>query len=191
MGKTREARTAGRPRGRRSTRAEIVTAAARAFATDGYDATSVRGIATEAGVDPSTVTHFFGSKEGVFREVVGELAPAAQPLLDAVTGGAPGRDIVERYLDVWTDPASGVAMRALLRSAVASEPARKVLRAGLLDDLYSAFGAREALGGPLALTHLFGLALGMFIGEVAALSDADREEVVARVGRTLDEYLSS
>jgi TetR/AcrR family transcriptional regulator len=41
------------------------------FSTKGYDATSVREICEAAGITKPTLYHFYGSKEGVFRALVG------------------------------------------------------------------------------------------------------------------------
>jgi AcrR family transcriptional regulator len=56
----------GRRPGRRDTRAEIVDAARAAFTERGYDGASLRGIAREAGVDPSLVHHYFDGKAALF-----------------------------------------------------------------------------------------------------------------------------
>ena len=53
----------GRRPGRPDTRGEIVAAAARCFAKAGYDATSTRQVAADAGVDPALVRRFFGGKQ--------------------------------------------------------------------------------------------------------------------------------
>lgn len=48
-----------------TTRARIRDAAVRLFGRDGFAATSVRAVATAAGVSPGLVLHHFGSKEGL------------------------------------------------------------------------------------------------------------------------------
>src|SRR5947209_7961227 len=60
----------GRRPGSTGTRAAILAAARALFAERGMDATSVRGVAARAGVDPSLVLHFFGSKSGLFDAVL-------------------------------------------------------------------------------------------------------------------------
>jgi TetR/AcrR family fatty acid metabolism transcriptional regulator len=60
--------------------AQILQAALRVFAAQGYEATRVGDIATEAGVAYGLVYHYFGSKEAVldavFREAWGRLLAA-------------------------------------------------------------------------------------------------------------------
>lgn len=48
-----------------TTRARIRDAAVLRFGRDGFDATTVRGVAAEAGVSPGLVIHHFGSKDGL------------------------------------------------------------------------------------------------------------------------------
>ena len=49
-----------------ATRRALVRAARRRFATDGYRATTVRGIAADAGVNVALINRYFVSKEGLF-----------------------------------------------------------------------------------------------------------------------------
>src|SRR5215831_13687340 len=61
------------PRRRRdaaATRAAILEAATRRFATKGYGGAGVREIAADAGVTAALVNRYFGSKEGLFAEVI-------------------------------------------------------------------------------------------------------------------------
>lgn len=55
---------------REQTRARIADAARRSFAADGYDRTTIRRIAADAGVDPALVLHYFGSKRDLFATVI-------------------------------------------------------------------------------------------------------------------------
>ncbi|MBB2943795.1 AcrR family transcriptional regulator [Actinoplanes lutulentus] len=50
-----------------ATRQLLLEAARRRFAADGYAATSVRDIATDAGVNVALISRYFESKEGLFR----------------------------------------------------------------------------------------------------------------------------
>lgn len=49
----------------------MLSAARRLFAAQGYDAVSIRAIAAEAGVTAGLVMSYFGTKDALFREVVG------------------------------------------------------------------------------------------------------------------------
>jgi AcrR family transcriptional regulator len=62
-----------RPRNAEATRAAILAAASTRFAKDGYDQVGVRDIAADAGIDPSLVYRYFGSKEGLFTTVLSSI----------------------------------------------------------------------------------------------------------------------
>jgi AcrR family transcriptional regulator len=53
-----------------ATRSAIFEAATRRFACQGYQYAGVREIAADAGVDAAMVNRYFGSKEGLFAEVI-------------------------------------------------------------------------------------------------------------------------
>ena len=55
---------------RRRTEARILDAAAQIFLTAGYERTTIRAVASTAGVDAGLVMHYFGSKQELFRRVI-------------------------------------------------------------------------------------------------------------------------
>jgi AcrR family transcriptional regulator len=61
---------APRARNAATTRAAILEAAKALFARVGYDLTSLRDIAVEAGADAALVKRYFGGKESLFREAL-------------------------------------------------------------------------------------------------------------------------
>ncbi|MFT4263801.1 MAG: TetR family transcriptional regulator [Nocardioides sp.] len=182
-------RASGRRPGPDSSRADILRAAQRAFAATGYDGTSVRRIAAVAGVDPSTVLHFFGTKERLFQEVVEEVAGTLRPVLTALSEGAPGRELALRYLEIWDDEDSGPAIRALVRATLGSERAIELLRDTMLGTLLAAVPDSNHFGAQLALSHLLGTAIARHLGRLPALAEADLEVIAAHVGPSIDRYL--
>ena len=63
-------RAGGRAAKADATRAAILASARKAFAEHGYDGAGLRGIAQAAGVTAMMIGRYFGSKEGLFGEVV-------------------------------------------------------------------------------------------------------------------------
>ena len=63
-------RIAPRKRNAEATRAAILKAARAQFARTGYDLTSLRDIAGEAGVDMALIKRYFGGKEALFTEAL-------------------------------------------------------------------------------------------------------------------------
>jgi TetR/AcrR family transcriptional regulator, fatty acid metabolism regulator protein len=87
---------------------QILQAAVRVFAAQGYEATRVGDIATEAGVAYGLVYHYFGSKEAVldavFREAWGRLLAAlAQAEQTGETAPEQLELVVKIVLRTWRD----------------------------------------------------------------------------------------
>ena len=63
-------RPGSRAEQRRRTEARILDAASRIFFAAGYERTTIRAVASAAGVDAGLVMHYFGSKQELFRRVI-------------------------------------------------------------------------------------------------------------------------
>ncbi|WDZ84305.1 TetR family transcriptional regulator [Micromonospora cathayae] len=191
------ARTGRRP-GNPDTREAILRAARTAFAERGFDAASIRAIATAAGVDPALVHHYFGSKDKLFLAAMNApVDPAA--LLPGVLDGDPdhiGERLVRMFLGVWDSPA-GVAGVALLRSAVTTEWTARLLREFLVTQVLrrvlqhlGADPAELPLRGSLAAAQMAGLVLMRYVIKLEPLASAPPETVVAAVGPAVQRYLT-
>lgn len=65
------------------------------FATDGYDAVSLRRLGAESGVDPALYRHYFGGKEELWRKAIeAELLPLAGELIERLRREASQLDAV-------------------------------------------------------------------------------------------------
>ena len=111
-----------RPRNAAQTRADILSAARRRFATEGFEPTTLRSIAADVGVDAALVTRYFGSKQDLF-------ATATEFRIDLPDlSGADPDDIagmlLPRYFAVWEEDHTFLA---LLRSAGTSRIAADTL----------------------------------------------------------------
>ncbi|GAA1477919.1 TetR family transcriptional regulator [Nocardioides aestuarii] len=86
------------------TRSGIVTAALRLFRAGGYDATTMRAIADEAGVSLGSAYYYFSGKEELIQafydQIQVEHAAAAEPALSATAFGERLRGVLESYVDV-------------------------------------------------------------------------------------------
>jgi AcrR family transcriptional regulator len=70
-------RPSSRAEQRRRTEARILDAATRLFLAAGYERTTIRAVASAAGVDAGLVMHYFGSKQELFRRVI-DAAPVPE-----------------------------------------------------------------------------------------------------------------
>ncbi|MFE9958709.1 TetR family transcriptional regulator [Micromonospora sp. NPDC005299] len=192
------ARRTGRRPGNPDTREAILAAARAAFAERGFDAASIRSIATAAGVDPALVHHYFGTKEELFRATVAIPVDPAQ-LVPAVLAGDPdqvGERLVRTFLSVWDSPVGGAAV-ALLRSAVSSEWTARLLREFLVTqvmrrvlDQLDVDPAQLPLRGALVATQVAGLAMMRYVIRLEPVASADPETLVATIGPTIQRYLT-
>lgn len=80
--------------------AHILRCALRCFAEGGYVATSVRTIASAAGVTAPMINYYFGSKEELYRRISELVARALLEHLDAAT--SKGRDFWSRLMGLVT-----------------------------------------------------------------------------------------
>src|SRR5207249_9327090 len=93
-------------------REAILEAARTRFATDGYDRATVRAIASDAGVDPSMVMRYFGTKKQLFARTAE--FDLRMPDLTAVPREQAGRVLATHLLDRWEGDS---ALQILLRTA--------------------------------------------------------------------------
>jgi TetR/AcrR family transcriptional regulator len=103
-----EKRARGRPaRSAMVDRDVLLKIARQVFARQGYEATSVREIARDAGVDSALMAHHFGSKEALWVAVVEQTAQQAVPMVEATqrlhATDLTARGRVERALTIFVD----------------------------------------------------------------------------------------
>ena len=117
----------GRRGGESTTREDILTAARRLFGENGFTKTSMRAIATEAGVDVALVSYHFGNKRGLFTAVMEVPGDPISRVTAAASGprGDLGRRLITSFTSIWESDDMGVALQAMLRSAVNDEGAAK------------------------------------------------------------------
>jgi AcrR family transcriptional regulator len=110
---------------RRRSEARILDAAAQIFLTAGYERTTIRAVASAAGVDAGLVMHYFGSKQELFRQVID-----AVPLPEVP--GTPGQAAEQILASLAGRLASEpTASLALLRSMLTNPQAASAASAGI------------------------------------------------------------
>jgi AcrR family transcriptional regulator len=188
-------RTGRRP-GTSDTRDQILAVARRRFATRGYDATSLRGIATDAKVDPALLIHYFGTKEGLFTAATG--LPTGLSEVFAGQQGQTLRDfaesLVRSYLRFVDSDQSRNAILALVRSAVSNEKAAAMLREFLAAELLPVIASRTGhenapLRAGLVAAQLMGVAMLRHVVRLDPVARATPDEIVALVAPVIEHYL--
>jgi AcrR family transcriptional regulator len=189
-------RRSGRRPGDSGTRDAIHAAAARQFAELGYDRTSLRSIAREAGVDQKLVAYFFGTKQQLFVEVV-KLPFDPAVVVPVVFGGDPergGERIAEFVLGILDDPETRRPLVGLVRAAT-SEPeaarmVRELLTREVLARIVAELGSDDAdLRASLLGSQIVGLLMARYIVRIEPLASLPAEQVAAAIAPNLQRYL--
>ena len=110
---------------RRRTEARILDAAAQLFLAAGYERTTIRAVAAAAGVDAGLVMHYFGSKQELYRRVIGA---ATVPELSGTPAEAAEQILAGIASRLESEPAASLA---LLRSMLTNPEAASAASAGI------------------------------------------------------------
>jgi AcrR family transcriptional regulator len=174
-----------------ATRQALLDAATALFAERGYDRTTVRDIATRAGVNQALLFRYFGSKEALFAEATaGHRREETEPGL-----------LVAEMLDNLLDPSSSArrdqVLTALLRTLGTDDEAAAIrvkLNASYAEALATLTDQPDAaLRADLVLAWLFGISLMRGVAATQPLADADPavvRDLVLPAARTLLEKMA-
>lgn len=174
------------------TRNAILTAARRRFAADGYQRATIRAIAADAGIDPSMVMRYYGSKEGLFAAAAD--VALGLPDLSGLPVERRGEALVRHFLRLWEggDRANDV-LAVLLRSAVTNEEAAARVREVFASQVATTLGASMDDGptrAALIVSQLLGVALCRYIIRLPELTTLDADAVVAAYAPTVQRYMT-
>jgi AcrR family transcriptional regulator len=173
----------------KATRATILSAARSLFSAHGFERTTIRSIAAEAGVDPALVMHYFGNKAGLF---------AAVSRLDItfpdLTGLAPERIadvLVPFFVRVW-DPAG--PFLSLLRAAATNRAAAEALLEVFVEKVAPALTTltpdRAAERTAMVGSQVLGIAMARNVVGVPALVAMDDATLTEWLRPVLAHYLT-
>jgi AcrR family transcriptional regulator len=191
-------RRSGRRPGNPDTREAILTAARRIFAEKGFDKASIRAIATDAGVDPALVHHYFGTKDKLFLATINAPIDPTKLIPQALEGPLEeaGERLVRMMLSVWDSPA-GAAAVTLLRSAMSNDWTARLMREFVVTQVLRRAvtvlvldPAEAPLRTALVASQISGLAVTRYVLKVEPLASAPAEVLVAAIGPTVQRYLT-
>lgn len=195
---------AGRRPGNPDTRAQIVDAARSVFGRAGYDATSSRSVAREAGVDPALIHHYFENKAELYMAAF-EFPTDPRDIRSKLGDGLPpGEDLVLTFLHLWEDAGPPGAEEqgtnpfiALMQAATAAPEGGAALRGFLEERVWS---RRPRLAGDSDETHalrlslvssqLFGLGWARHVLRLEPLASAPPEAIAKVAGPTIEQYMT-
>jgi AcrR family transcriptional regulator len=165
-------------RDREATRARLLETARLRFAREGYDATSVRDIARDAGVDATLIFRYFGSKEKLYAEAS---APGGTDLLDGPPDELVARMMREVVFHDWSTHGGEHPLVAMLRSSAHDDTRQRIreevcntyVRA--LEDLTE--GGEAALRAELLSAWLVGIGILRSVVATPALAKAEAADL--------------
>jgi AcrR family transcriptional regulator len=176
------------------TRAAILAAARSRFASDGYDKTTIRAVASDAGIDPSMVMRYYGSKANLFQAsaaidlpVPGQQANGAAAPDEPRTAQSPGSagsagDLAEQYahmfIEHWEKGENEIE-RMVLRTAMTHPEAiaqvQQLFDEQVAPPLLAALGddPDARLRAALVLSQTLGIVLCRYLYGLEPISSAD------------------
>lgn len=189
-------RRRGRPRGGTDSRERIIAAAVDEFGERGYDASTIRAIAARAGVDSALVHHYFGTKADLFAEAVGiPIRPDVDVpgILDGPREQV-GERLIRYVLEAFEKPEVRRRGVMLIRTAIGSRITTPLLAGFLSRELIGRVARRLAvddaeLRATLVASQIAGLLVARYVVKLPALAGASVDELVDRIGPTLQRYL--
>jgi AcrR family transcriptional regulator len=192
----------GRPRDASQTKQQLLLAARRRFAFDGYDATTVRDIATDAGVNVALINRYFDSKEGLFEACitsVGEQLVRSEDAASSIDELA--RAIVEQIAPGRAD-SDGARLQIMLLLRSSGDPRAEGIRRGILRRYAEGMatvagwepdqpgGDRLILRAQIALATALGIALLLSSSELEPLASAPESQLLEPIRQILATLLS-
>ena len=171
-------------------REAILRAARDRFGADGYDRATVRAIASDAGIDPSMVMRYFGSKRQLF-------ALAAEfdlrlPDLAAAPRDQVGRVLATHLLDRWEDDA---ALKILLRTAATNDNSADRMRMIFTEQLTPTIAKLDddpklaSVRAGLVSAQALGVALTRYVLRLPPIVTLSRAQLIDWIAPALQHYL--
>jgi AcrR family transcriptional regulator len=164
-----------RPRNAAQTRADILSAARRRFATEGFERTTLRAIAADVGVDAALVIRYFGSKQDLF----GAAADFAieLPDLSSVDPDEVAGILLPRFFAVWEDETFVALLRAAMTSQVAADALRRVFAEQVAPKLITATPDNPVQRIGLMGAFVIGLATTRYVLANPPVANLSRDEL--------------
>ncbi|WP_308477428.1 TetR family transcriptional regulator [[Mycobacterium] kokjensenii] len=161
------------------------------FADVGYERATIRGIATAAGVDKSSIIKYFGTKQQLFTEAVTWKIPTAEVIERDPAHLA--ENLARGMFDAWAADPNG-PMAVLLRTSMTSEDAAEILRTRVTteatDALSSAVDGPDArLRAALFQAMLMGVASQRYLLKMPDLADVDTDDILRILTPALETLL--
>jgi AcrR family transcriptional regulator len=163
---------------RAASQARILEAARQEFGDRGFEATTIRSVAHRAGVDPSLVLQYYGSKSALFTAAI--QLPAGDP-----------EEAADHLAEVLKVRAAALPpeMRAVVRSMLTAPEAAEAVRHYLderIGNLAAGIGGPDAdLRAAIVVSSILGLTVARHFLQLRAVSGASDDDFVRVASQAL------
>lgn len=192
-----ERKRPGRPPGASDTRERILESARELFSRNGFDKTSIRAIATAAGVDGALVHHYYGTKQQLFAAAIHipidpmqVIGPLRETPVEEI-----GLMLPSLLLPLW-DSELGKGFIATLRSLIGGADVTLV-RSFLQEVITVEVGSRvdhPPGSGPIRVqfvaSQLVGVVVARYILELEPFASLPPESIAKTIAPNLQRYLT-
>lgn len=180
------------------TRERILATAREAFADAGFEATSVRSIASRAGVDQALVHRYFGTKKRLFLATL-DVPFDPGEVLAPVRWAAPqerGEVLVRTLLELWDSEAEPVVL-SVVRTLMTTADGADLVR-GFLEEL-TLVHLRDLVDSPvgsaplrvsLVASQMAGLLMARKVVRLEPVASLPVADTVALVAPVVQHYLT-
>ncbi len=183
------ARMSPKVRDGETTRAAILAIARAQFGDHGFERTTIRSVASAAGVDPALVMHYFGSKAELF--AAASRFDVTFPDLADVAPDRIAEILLPLFVSVWGPQGPFLP---LLRAAATNKAAAAALLEVFVDRVAPALAAavpdRPAERAALVGAQVLGLATARYILCIPALAEMDDAQLIEWLRPVLAHYLT-
>ncbi|KUN55586.1 TetR family transcriptional regulator [Streptomyces canus] len=162
------------------TKAAILRAARERFAAQGYERTTIRAVASDAGIDASMVMRYFGNKAQLFDATLA--IDLRLPDLTGIPADEVAEALVRHFLERWEGDPADDALLVLLRSAVTNEQAAARMHEIFAAQVNPALAAAlppelAARRAGLVSAQLLGLGLTRYLLRLPAVTTLTPDEI--------------
>jgi AcrR family transcriptional regulator len=174
-------------------RTAILSSARRLLASKGYEGTTIRAVAADAGIDPSMVMRYYGNKEGLFAAAVDVDLQLPNPVecpRDRV-GEVLARHVVARWEGELSDGLITLLLRSAGTNPTAAGQLRQVFQRQVMEVVRQVAGDGPDADTRAAMlsTQVLGVAMCRYVLELPAVVALDGERLVGLLAPVLQHYL--
>jgi AcrR family transcriptional regulator len=178
-----------KPRDGEATRSTILATARSQFGNHGFERTTIRSVASAAGVDPALVMHYFGSKAELF--AAASRFDITFPDLSDVAPDRVADVLLPMFVAVWGPQGPFLP---LLRAAATNRAAADALLEVFVDRVAPALAGvvpdRGAERAALVGSQLLGLAVARYILCIPPLAGMDEAALIEWLRPVITHYLA-